>query len=279
MKGCGFFWFTLLLVAFSSCGSKKRIASDEKPNILISSDSTRITELKTDSIYNLLKIGEQGVWSFSAKINANSTIDKQSNSFTSNVRIVLDSAIWVSIAPGLGIEVARALITPDSVKFINRLNSSYFKGNFSYINELLQIEVNYQMIQAILLGNTYLHYSVENYQGGTDNGALFLSTLKKRKIKKENELLIPNILTQEIYYSSEYNKVSRMDIQDYRPIRKFSARYPAYESVDGFFMPKELIINAQAAKNVSIDLVYSRITLNKPINTPFSIPQGYEQIR
>jgi len=277
MKGYGFIWCTFFLVICISCGTKKRSADNTSLTNIAIIDSS-FTELKTDSIYNLLKTGEQGIQTFSTKINANSTIDKQSNSFNISLRLIVDSAIWVSIAPGLGIEVARALITPDSVKFINRLNSSFFNGNFSYINDLLQIDVNYYMIQAIFLGNTYLHYSVENYQGGIENGFLFLSTLKKRKIKKENELNTPSVLTQEIYYNPDYKKVNRMEIQDYRPVRKFSARYPSYESVDGINIPKELLINAQASKNVAIELSYSRSIINKPLNTPFTIPQGYEQI-
>ncbi len=40
-----------------------------------------------------------------------------------------DKAIFLSVAPFLGIEVARVLITPDTVKFINRLQSRFFVGD------------------------------------------------------------------------------------------------------------------------------------------------------
>jgi hypothetical protein len=195
------------------------------------------------------------------------------------LRIKRDSAIWMSISPALGIEVARAFITPDSLKFINRINGTYFKGDYRYLNELLQIEVNFKMVQAILLGNAYLHYSVENYISDRENAELVLSTLKKRRIRRENELDIPQILTQEIWFSSLKNKIVRMEMQDYRPVRKFGVNYLDFEQVEEWLLPNRFSITAQAAKTVKIDLEYSRMTVNKELNLPFNIPDNYEPSR
>ena len=76
---------------------------------------------------------------FSARVNVDATIDKENRSFNANLRICKDSAIWMSISPALGIEVARVLIDKDSVRFINRLNSTYFKGGFAYLNKCFRL--------------------------------------------------------------------------------------------------------------------------------------------
>ena len=265
------FLITLLVLA-SSCRAKKTITKTPINN------STGIVETSLsspDSLSRAMQIADAPIQWFGAKVSVNSDINNQTNAFSANLRIKKDSAIWISISPALGIEVARALITPDSLKFINRINGTYFKGDYKYLNELLQIEVNFKMIQAILLGNTYLHYSIEQYISDRENTELVLSTLKKRRIRREIDVEIPQILTQEIWFSSLQNKIVRMEMQDYRPVRKFTVNYLQFENVDELSMPNKLIISAQADKQVKIDLEYSRMTINKELNLPFNIPENY----
>jgi hypothetical protein len=261
-----------LLVLSSSCRAKKTISKAPV------NATTKIVEIgisSPDSLSRAMQIADVPIQWFGAKVSVNSDINNQTNAFSANLRIKKESAIWISISPALGIEVARALITPDSLKFINRINGTFFKGDYRYLNELLQIEVNFKMIQAILLGNVYLHYSIEQYISVRENTELVLSTIKKRRIRREIDLEIPQILTQEIWFSSLQNKIVRMEMQDYRPVRKFTVNYLQFEKVDELSMPNKLIITAQADKQVKIDLEYSRMTINKELNLPFNIPEDY----
>ena len=265
--------FLIVLLAFTcSCRAKKTITNSpvNAPTGIVESGIS-----SPDSLSRAMQMADSPIQWFGAKVSVNSDINNQTNSFSANLRIKKDSAIWISISPALGIEVARALITPDSLKFINRINGTYFKGDYKYLNELLQIEVNFKMIQAILLGNVYLHYSIEQYISDRENTELVLSTLKKRRIRREVDLEIPQILTQEIWFSSLQNKIVRMEMQDYRPVRKFTVNYLQFEKVDELSMPNKLIISAQADKQVKIDLEYSRMTINKELNLPFNIPEDY----
>jgi hypothetical protein len=120
---------------------------------------------------------------------------------------------------------------------------------------------------------------VDKYIQDRENAELVLSTLKFRKIKRENELEIPQILTQEIWYSPAKQKITKMEMQDYRPIRKFNVRYNAFETVEGISLPVKINIEASANKELKIVLDYSKIGLNKELNLPFNIPDGYESIR
>jgi hypothetical protein len=261
-----------LLVLSNSCRAKKTIT---KAPVKTTTNIVEIGITSSDSLSRAMQIADAPIQWFGAKVSVNSDINNQTNAFSANLRIKKDSAIWISISPALGIEVARALITPDSLKFINRINGTFFKGDYKYLNELLQIEVNFKMIQAILLGNVYLHYSIEQYISDRENTELVLSTIKKRRIRREIDLEIPQILTQEIWFSSLQNKIVRMEMQDYRPVRKFTVNYLQFEKVDELSMPNKLIITAQADKQVKIDLEYSRMTINKELNLPFNIPEDY----
>ena len=74
-------------------------------------------------------------------------------SFKTHLRIRKDSVIWMSIT-SIGIEAARVIITQDSVKLIDRLKKQYFLGDFKYINQLLGADLDYQMLEALLIGNS-----------------------------------------------------------------------------------------------------------------------------
>lgn len=267
-------FFTLVAILSSSCKSRQRTVI--QPQAADSSVINDAAPQNADSLLNAIRDANLKLDWFGARLNVKAELENQNNSFTANLRMRVDSAIWLSISPALGIEVARVLITRDSLRFLNRLTSSYFEGDYDYLNKLLQIEANFDMIQSILLGNAYLHYSVENYISDRDGDGLILSTLKKRRIRRETELDLPQVLTQEIWFSPVYQKVIRMELQDYRPVRKFSVNYLSFVSEENLMLPEKLSIQAQAEKQVRIDMEYSKFSVSKPLNLPFSIPRGYE---
>lgn len=62
--------------------------------------------------------------------------DEDRNVSTSaNIRIKKDSIIWMSLTPLFGIEVARALVTQDSLVLMNRLNKEYMVYDFKNLSE------------------------------------------------------------------------------------------------------------------------------------------------
>lgn len=276
------FPYLLLIIGLSlvlpSCKSRQK-----EHSTIVKSDTASpnlIQEINNaDSLLQAVKVSNINPAWFGARINVRAELESQVNSFNANLRMRPDSAIWLSISPALGIEVARVLITRDSLKFLNRLTSTYFEGDYAYLNNLLQIEANFDMIQSILLGNAYLHYSVENYVSAKDSDGLILSTLRKRRIRRENELDIPQVLTQEIWFSPVYKKITRMELQDYRPVRKFSVHYLSFLTEEDLSVPEKITVQAQAEKQVKIEMEYSKLSVSKTLNLPFTIPKGYEPFR
>ena len=267
-----------VLLASSACKVKK-IAKETEAPAPVEEAKTDFKTCNVDSLYDKIKEADLRINTFSAKVNAETDINNQGNSFTANLRVKVDSAIWMSISPALGIEIARVFITRDSLKFTNRINGTYFKGDYRYLNSLLQIELNFNMIQSILLGNIYLHYAKDKYNCDKDNSNLILSSLKKRQIRREEDINIPQVLTQELFYSKEQQKISSMNLQDYRPQRRFAVNYDAFVEIESQKLPTSIIVKANAEKSVMIKLDYSKINFNKELNLPFSIPPSYEPIR
>jgi hypothetical protein len=269
----------LLLTSFLIWGCKSRKVEVMTPQPVDTLEVEPYPYFLPDSLYQAIRLADAPLGYFAARAAVELEMNKETKSFQANIRIRSDSAIWMSISPALGIEVARALITRDSIKFINRLNGSYFKGDIHFLNQMMQVDVNFDMIESVLTGNAYLHYSVDKYISDRENGERILSTFKKRRLRRENELDIPQILSQEIWFSPVYQKITRMELTDYKPLRKLSVQYPNFEVIEGIKVPRTLVLQASADKQVKIQIDYSKQSVNKEQNLPFSIPEDYEPMR
>lgn len=78
----------------------------------------------------------------------------QNMSLSASIRMVRDTAIWMSLSPGLGIEAARVLLTPDSV-FMQDYVMGTGQSRFGYegLSVNLRLKVTFAMLQELFLGN------------------------------------------------------------------------------------------------------------------------------
>lgn len=130
-----FFLVGGLLIIFSCKTTRKA----EKPIVIKHGKS--LEEIGADMLLkNIHDSAFYGKW-ISAKASVNATIDNDKNSFNINMRMCRDSAIWVSVSPLLGIEAVRVLLTPDTVRFLDRINHEYKVSGYKLINDLLNSEI------------------------------------------------------------------------------------------------------------------------------------------
>ncbi|MCE3279356.1 MAG: Deoxyuridine 5-triphosphate nucleotidohydrolase [Bacteroidetes bacterium] len=264
----------VLVFSFSSCKNQKKITLNNGKCIL---DFKNAKTLKANLQANELKFN----W-LSAKLSAEAVIDSTDNSFTISLRMKKDSVIWMSISK-LGIEGARVFITKDSVKFITKVpgqSNKYFKGDYAYISKLLNTELDFEMLQSLLVGNSVSFYDEdEKIKPGVDNCQYTLGTIRKfkrRKMERGKELREP---AQSIFLTSENFKISRILFYEFNPDRSFDAHFGAYEKADETqLFPMKMNYTIKAQKNVNIDLTYTKVTLNEEQSFPFKIPDNYEQI-
>ena len=81
---------------------------------------------------------------------------RENTPVSANLRIRKDSVIWLSISALLGIEVARIQITPDSLKLMNRINKTYWTGDFEDVENTYGIPANYEQLEGVLVGQISL---------------------------------------------------------------------------------------------------------------------------
>ena len=184
---------------------------------------------------------------------------------TANVRMAFDSVIWVSITPGLGVEVARLLITEDSVHFMDRINKKYMKLDYAQMSKAYQFDVDFEMIQSLILGNLLYPYSRQNLKK-TEEGYAY-----QQKIK---EILISNFI------GLESRKLERFDARDLRNDNSISVNYSNFKQVGEELIPFDIQANFEyktgTIPKTSIEIGYTKAEFEEePLNFPFSIPDKY----
>lgn len=216
-----------------------------------------------------------------AKANVDANIDGKEESFDIKVRIRKDSAMLVSIQYLLGVEVAKILITKDSVKMVIYPRKQYFKGDYNYINELLHADLDFDLLQAVLFGNSAEFDDDDlKLKPVTDrqNCRYALSTERKFKLKKiEQGQKEPKKSLQTMTLDPNTFKINKNEFVDVETNRIFTANYEKYPlATDSVYAPRHVNIEIVAEKKVNLKIDYVRIEKNEPQRLTLNIPAKYE---
>lgn len=269
--------FILLIFIALSCSTSKEIKKTTIPDIVVTPPIAEVTQ--TDSIIEKMTASQFNFEWFSAKFSADYEIDNNNTSFSGQIRIRKDSIIWISISK-FSIEGARILITQDSIFVVNRLDNNYFKSDFNYINRFINNAIDFDMLQALVLGNDLKYYENDKFKSNYENGFISLNTVNRHKLKKyiknENDKL--KILVQNILVDPETYKIKNLTVKEVKENNKLKINYDNFEFIEKQLFPKLLHVSIISEKQINITIEYSKIYINESLNFPFKIPEGYERI-
>ena len=277
---------TLLLILLVACRHKKKMQKTENKAATVSTEDTLNGKCKLDykTAKALSRYVKENEFKFNwlyAKANVESSIDGQDESLDIKLSIKKDSAILVSIRYILGLEVAKVLITKDSIKTVNYINKTYFRGDFNYINDLLNADLDYDLVQAVLFGNS-AEFSDDDtkLKPVTDrqNCHYLLSTERKRRLRKiQNGAELKDAL-QTLTLNPDNFKILKNEFIDPITNRRFIANYSNFTSKDSVFAPYHVDIDIVAQKKASLKIEYVRIEKNIPQKLSVNIPAKYDPI-
>ncbi len=269
------YWLPIFLIGIVLFSCK----AQEKDNVKI-----KIKHRSSKFLVKKLKENEFKFNTISAKA-AIAVIDSSNKktSFKAHLRIKKDSVIWMSITPALGIEMARVIITQDSVKLINRLKKEYFIGDFAYINKLFGADLDYQMLEALLIGNSLDFEGNEKIHSRVDRKKelYFLSTEKKRKVKKELQKDKEKIRkeSQALWLDPISFKIKELLISSPETKRSLSGSYSDYKEVEMQLVPDKMHFELKSQATTTIEVDYSKFSIGKSLSFPFKISSKYVEIK
>jgi hypothetical protein len=266
--------FLIVLVGIS-CRSSKKIttALSKKDTVLKKTDTTAVEDLHADSmvyiqqLYNHIKSGMIDCRTFSAKLKVHyEGSDGKDYDLTAFIRLEKDKRIWISInATLLGIEVYRALITPDSVKVLNKMNKVYQLRSVSYLQEISHLPFDFNTLQSIILGNPiYLDSNIVYYRKEAQ-GISILSIGREFR----------NYLT--LNTGDLSLKHSKLDDVDPLKARYCDITFGQYEKVDTILFSTYRKISVAEKARLDVEMSFNKYSFNDNLDFPFSVPKNYKR--
>ena len=140
------FGVVLMVVLLASCSATKSIKK--------SHSIEGMTE--TEFVENVIE--NAGGWeTLTAKMSLSLDLEgKGATKVSGTLRIKKGEVIQMSIAPLLGIEVARAEISPNGILVIDRMNKRYVEVSFAEVKALAKADLDFHTLQALFLNELFL---------------------------------------------------------------------------------------------------------------------------
>ena len=255
MKYCRLFLVGLIL--FSSCKSSKTafgsVAIAKKMPAKKVSNKHLATLLDKRTIEAKLKVIYKD--------------NKKKQKLTIKLRIEKDKVIWGN-ATVMGFLVIRAKITPENVNFYEKINKTYFKGDFKALQIILGTEVNFSQLQNLLLGQTIYDLKEQKYTSQISDNAHLLSPIEQK-----------TLFDIFFWINPSHFKLDRQEVFNKKKNQRFQVFYKSYMVVDGETFPKKIEIRSnKGEKFTNISIEYRSVIFNKKLKIPFRVPRGYKRI-
>lgn len=247
-------FFCLILF---SCKAKK--------SVLNATSAVKSSE-HTDAQYlDSINQHQNNFKTFTTKANTKLSLDGKEFDVTLNIRIKKGEGIWVSITAIAGLEVARALITPDSLQVMDRINNKYLKKPFSYIRNFTNPQVDYATLESLLVGNIVPIALNGNNQ--------FLMNDEGLNLAGSNGALNFALLLNKSF------KAFKTDLSDGEAQQSLEVKVTDFEKIGGQLFPKMIGLASQSGKQqISVEMDYNKTQLDVPVEFPFNVPKRFSVI-
>ena len=178
------------------------------------------------------------------------------NNITAYLRMAKDSVIWLSVRPVLGIEMARLLITPDSVKIRNNLKKTVLIRSTGHLQQLLGIPFRFSVLESLLTGNpAFIPEKILNLRSDT---AAIYATLLQDSILYKYQWSRDSFRLEQSHYQME-NSALFADQQ-----------FSAYQNVPGGQFAYQRELRTQTDLPVEVSLSFDKVSFDTPLTFPFS---------
>jgi hypothetical protein len=248
----------LFIISFSlfSCGGSNTI--------------TNRADIKIESPKKIIKNHSKSKFNkdyLSADLKLNFTQQGKSQNVNVKLKIQNNKKIWLS-ATIFGFPIAKVLITPERVSYYIKINKTCFDGDYSEINRLLGANLDFTMLQNLLLGDALFEMKAKNYEAKIDQQAHLLTPIQN------------HTLTELLFWIHPINyKIEKQEIRTFENNRFLSINYANYREIENVSIPGSVeIIAKDNHNNATIRFDFKSVKLDEELSFPYKIPSGYKRI-
>ncbi len=191
------------------------------------------------------------------------------------LRIKKNEVIQMSITPLLGIEVARAEISPDGILVIDRMNKRYVEVSFAEVKALANVDLDFHSLQALFLNELFLpgkgdltSRDVSSFQMNVEPDGVVLDVKKAKRFSYQFLTQAPEALLKEScigLMGAPY--LLRWRYDDFRPLASLSFPTDMQVSFEGVKKPMKAALSL------------TRLSTHADWDTHTEVSPRYEKVR
>ncbi|MFW6275027.1 MAG: DUF4292 domain-containing protein [bacterium] len=262
---------------------------------------TSVVDLKSMSTGRLLKKVKQNALDYQyltiRRINVQFSDGDIKTTFKANLKASRNNKILLSISK-IGFPVGRILLTPDSVKYVNYMDKNYFVDDYSYLSNLLNIDLDFHSIQSIISNNAFSYPNdskindFRNFDSFTESGLYVLQLEKPRKTermeKKKNHKKVERrlnrlddeeLIVQKMFVHPQTFALVKLIINDKINNREVKVDFDDFGKVEKKAYPASIEMYFHSPLNkVSLKTKMNGFSTDKIDSFNFIIPEKYKQI-
>ncbi|MBV9963613.1 MAG: DUF4292 domain-containing protein [Parafilimonas sp.] len=199
---------------------------------------------------------------FYGRAKANFSSPQASGNATVYIKMQKDSIIWISITGPLNIEGARVLITPDSVKIMNKLESTLQLSSIAHLQQLTKLPLTFNDFQNLILGRPAIIGNNVDYQFKKDSIT----------ITSAGDLLT-------YVYSFTKNNL-QLGQSNFQPVNNTTVKsanifYNDYRQVDNINFSASRDISVSGEAPITLQLNFKEYNFNQPQTFLFTVSKNY----
>lgn len=201
-----------------------------------------------------------------AKLKVNFDNGKTNQNLTVSMKMKKDEVIWLRGTKF--ITVFKAEITPTKVRYYSSVFKHSFEGDFSMLKELLGVEINFEQLQNLFLGQALQDVTAEKQDVNVLNNRYVLNP--------EQQALLYNIFYT---INPAHFKLDNQSIVNDEKGLRLDIKYPNYNLINSVVFPTAIEIKAKDKKRITvINLEYKTVEFDTDVNMSFNMPAGYKQL-
>jgi len=264
-------WSIIIIVlVVVACKHTKKVASTTPTTTTTTPKTTTptvvqptpVVDAKANNVLNKIKLNELNFKEMSAKMKTKVNSSALNQSFTTNIRWKKGEKIWMSMSI-IGIEGARLLITKDSIKIMDRLNSRYILKPLSYLQEKAMVNLSFSDIEKLLLGQAiFVEADKATYAENTTNVTITSNAAR--------------FLTTIICDKTTNNNIQSLAVKDKIYTQTIDATYSDYQTQLGKQFSMERVLKFKNNKDFfEMNAKFQNIEFKENLSYPFTIQSNY----
>jgi hypothetical protein len=184
-----------------------------------------------------------------------------------NIRIRKDSVIWMTFSV-IGVQGGKALINKDSITIVSNMDKEYYVFEYPELSKRYNFEINYDVIQAAMLGNLILPRDPSN-EDVTAESSMFILRQKAGTVEVAN------------YINAASTKIEKIEMKEQNSSNSLVINYSNFQPVGDKIFPYNGTISLfystmAGVLNTTVIFEYSKADVgDKELKFPFNIPKKY----